>query len=109
MIPRIPYVRLYDPEADADYSAPADKAIPDGHTVIEGHPAVDGNGDPLPVKQHVDLATAVADGPKGDQLERALTAAGLPLEGTADEKRIRLAEWQAENPEVHVTGQENNS
>lgn len=105
-MPRYDYVRLHDPEANADYSAPREKAIPEGHTIIEGHPAVDGNGDPLPVKQHVDLATAVADGPKGDQLEKALIAAGLPLDGSADEKRIRLAEWQADNPEVNI-GQEN--
>ncbi len=80
MIPRIPQVRLYDPDADADYSQPVDKPIPEGHKVLEGHPAVDGNGDPLPVKVHADLATNVTDG------KRKSTT----------------------TPETHVTGQENN-
>ncbi len=97
MWPRIPYVRLYDPEAEAEYSAPADKPIPKGHELIADHPAVDGNGDPLPVKQRVSLAAAVADGPKGQALDEALDAAGLPKDGTADEKRARLADWQANN------------
>lgn len=35
-------------------------------------------------------------GPKGAELDAALTEAGLPHTGTADEKRERLAEHQAE-------------
>lgn len=35
------------------------------------------------------------EGPRGEQLDAQLKAAGLPLTGSADEKRERLAEWQA--------------
>lgn len=37
------------------------------------------------------------DVPKGKALDAALTDAGLPTTGTADEKRARLAEHQATN------------
>lgn len=35
---------------------------------------------------------------KGAALDEALDAAGLPKSGSADEKRARLAEHQADNP-----------
>lgn len=42
--------------------------------------------------------TTPADDLKGKALDEALSAAGLPTDGPADEKRARLAAHQADNP-----------
>lgn len=42
-------------------------------------------------------AAAAAEALKGKALDDALEAAGLPKSGTADEKRARLAEHEAES------------
>ena len=40
----------------------------------------------------------------GAELSQALKDAGLPLSGTADEKRERLADWQADQDNKIVEG-----
>jgi hypothetical protein len=52
--------------------------------------AVDGFGRALNSKPHIDLSAL-----KGAALDEALEKAGLSKSGTADEKRARLAEYQA--------------
>jgi hypothetical protein len=91
MWPRIPFVRVAD-EHGNEYSLPESSTLPDGHTILPDKVAVDGNGDPLPVKEHGTLAANVAAGLKGQALDAALDKASLPKDGTADEKRARLAE-----------------
>jgi len=41
---------------------------------------------------------------RGEALDQALRDAGLSTSGSADEKRARLAEWQAEDLEIPVEG-----
>lgn len=55
-------------------------------------PAVDGRGRPLGPRQVADPPSEL----KGAELDAALDAAGLPKTGSADEKRARLADHNAD-------------
>jgi hypothetical protein len=69
--------------------------VPDGAKVLKDEPATGRNGRPLPTE----YPTVPNPGElKGKELDEALDAAGLPKNGTADEKRQRLADHTSADP-----------
>lgn len=68
----------------------------DSMTVLEDRPAVDRDGLPLPIKPNLSL-DAAGEPLKGDALDEALLAAGLPTDGLADDKRARLAHFDGDS------------
>lgn len=68
----------------------AELEVNTGKGIVDAH-LVNKDGDPTPAEHDpADL--------KGADLDAALKAADLPVSGTADEKRQRLAEYVAVNP-----------
>ena len=63
-----------------------------GLDVLESEPAVDAAGRPLGPRQAAEPPSEL----KGAELDAALDAAGLPKTGSADEKRQRLADHNAD-------------
>lgn len=90
----VTFVRVRD-EFGNEFSQSTQTSIPPGCQVIEGKPGATNSGDALPWKPKVNLPSADVEALKGAALDEALTAAGLPTTGKADEKRQRLADFEA--------------
>ncbi len=89
------YNRVRDPGTQHEFTV---GPVYDPELELLDEPAVDGTGRPLPPKPHLDPSDAAdADGEvlRGQALTDALHDAGLSTSGTADEKRLRLAEFNA--------------
>lgn len=85
------FTRVRDKETRHEYTV---GVVNDGaHEVLDDEPAVDAAGVPLPPRYYVEPDPDL----KGQALTQALRDAGLSTEGTADDKRQRLADYQAEH------------
>ena len=72
------------------------RIVPDGETATIPDDRWQGYVSQAGVWEGVDEPATPADELAGQSLDAALTDAGLPKTGTADDKRQRLADWQAE-------------